>query len=39
MDLETDKTPLNKQNPHREKTYTNIPEMFGEEPSDTLCRI
>ncbi|WP_298433565.1 class I SAM-dependent methyltransferase [Geobacter sp.] len=30
----TDKAVLNQQNPHWEKTYANVPEMFGEEPSE-----
>ncbi len=31
---EAEKEALNRQNPHWEKTYTNTPEMFGEEPSE-----
>lgn len=34
MHCKTDKTLLNEQNPHWEKTYASAPDMFGEEPSE-----
>jgi SAM-dependent methyltransferase len=38
MDQQQDNEPLNSQNPHWEKTYTDNPEMFGEEPSEPACK-